>query len=240
MQKKWLLFALIPTVLLLGAGCKAQDEIVNVPTPKPEAQRIVINHELEAPEHFIEVTGFGEVIADPDFATITLGVQASGDTSENASAACTERMQAVQDAAVSAEILSEDMKITGVDITVQQRETDGAVTGYTAEQTITLIVRDVSLSNGLRSALINAGASEINAITYGITDTSAAYQRALSIAMLDAYKKASAIAEASETKLGVVAQAVESPYDDNKLIGVAFESREIAVSAKVTVSYKIP
>ena len=31
-------------VLLAAAGCKSQEEIVNVPTPKPEKQTVVVNN----------------------------------------------------------------------------------------------------------------------------------------------------------------------------------------------------
>ena len=42
-------------VLLAAAGCKSQEEIVNVPTPKPERQTVVVNNEAAEAEHWIEV-----------------------------------------------------------------------------------------------------------------------------------------------------------------------------------------
>ena len=233
-------FCIAAALFLSGLGCKAQEDITNVPTPKPETQRIVINHELEAPEHTVTVSGFGEVIAAPDFATIMLGVQTTGDTAENASALCAERMQSVIDAAIGLGVRPSDVTTAGIDISTQVKESDNSIIGYTAKESITIIARNVSLANSIMSTAIDAGASEIDSITYSITDTSAAYRRALAAAMEDAASKAAAIAESSGLVLGVITAVEEAPYDDNKLIGVTFESSAIAVSAGVTVTYKIP
>ena len=56
--------------------------------------------------------------------------------------------------------------------------------------------------------------------------------------MTDAYEKASAIAEAGDVSLGAIASVVETPGED-QLVGVAFESSAIAVSAQVSVVYVI-
>lgn len=227
-------------LFLAGLGCKAPEQITYVPTPKPETQRIVINHELEAPEHTVVVAGYGEVIAAPDFATITLGVHTKGDTAENASIQCTERMQSVIDAAIGLGVRKADVSTTGIDIEAEIKEADGSIIGYTARESITIIARNVSLANSIMSTAIDTGASEIYSISYSITDASAAYRRALAAAMEDARSKADAIAEASSLTLGAIIGVEEAPYDDNKLIGVTFESSAIAVSAGVTVTYKIP
>ena len=182
-MKKMILCALTAAGMLLAIGCKAEEEIQNVPTPKPESAEIVINHELEVPEHTIMVSGHGEVIATPDFATITVGVHANGDTAENASAACSEKMQSVYDVALSLGVIKLDITMTGVDITTQQRESDGAIIGYTGAETITIVVRKVNNATNVMSGVIDAGASEIAGITYSLLDSSSAYNQALSAAM---------------------------------------------------------
>ena len=241
-QRTLIAFALCATgaMFLAGLGCKPTEEITNVPTPKAETQRIVINHELEAPEHTMTVTGYGEVIAAPDFATIMLGVQTTSDTAENASMQCAERMQSVVDAAVGLGLRRADITTTGIDIVAEIKEPEAEITGYTARESITIIARNVTLANSIMSTAIDAGASEIYSITYSITDTSSAYRRALAVAMEDASTKAAAIAESGSIVLGPIIGVEEAPYDDNKLIGVTFESSAIAVSAEVTVTYKIP
>ena len=90
MGKKLLVIICAVCLAASLAGCKAEDEIVNVPTPKIEQQTVVLEREKSAPEHYFEVTGNGEIIAAPDFATITLRVSGAGETAEEASGVCQE------------------------------------------------------------------------------------------------------------------------------------------------------
>lgn len=232
------------TALLLAlaplSGCKAQDEIINVPTPKPETQRVVINHELEAPEHLIEVHGSGEVTVPADYATIVLGVTASGETAEAASTACAEHTENVYKAAVSNGVSRLKIKNAGIDIAAQVKPSDGTTTGYTATDTITVTVDDVSLTNSILSTVIDSSACEIVSTTYSVTDVSSAYLSALALAMEDANLKAEAIAASRELNLGIIASVTEDLSGEEGVIGVTFETSEIAVPAKVTVRYLIP
>ena len=239
-MKRIAVFLAISGIFVMMIGCKPEEEIQNVPTPKPQSSEIVINHELEAPEHTVNVSGHGEVIATPDFATITVGVHATADTAENASAQCQANMQTVYDTAMSFGVAKVDASMTGIDITTQIRETDGMITGYIASETITVVVHNVKLASTVMSAIIDAGASEISGITYSLVDASGAYQQALAKAMEDAKAKADAVATAAGVKLGAVSTVVETPYNDSKLMGVTFESSQIVVSADVSVSYLIP
>lgn len=239
-MKRIVVLLAVSSIAVMLIGCKPEEEIQNVPTPKPQSAEIVVNHELEAPEHTVNVSGHGEVIATPDFATITVGVHATADTAENASAQCETNMQKVYDTAMSFGVAKVDASMTGIDITAQLREADGAVTGYVASETITVVVRNVKIASTVMSTIIDAGASEISGITYSLVDASSAYQQALAKAMEDAKAKADAVAIAAGVKLGDVASVVETPYNDSKLMGVTFESSQIIVSADVSVSYLIP
>lgn len=223
---------------LLG-GCKAQEEITNVPTPKPEKQTVVINHELEAPEHYIEVIGNGEIIASPDFATIQLGVTAAGETAEAASAACQEQTGKAAEAASSLEIRRQDISQRGVEIAPKQKEGTTTVTHYEATDVVTVVVRRVAQSETILTTLMDAGEFEFLGITYSITESSEAYRMALAAATQDALAKATMLAEATEVQLGQVIGIVETAYDDSALIGENFESSAIAVSAQITVRYRI-
>lgn len=239
MKKASIILIALVCILLVCAGCKAEDDIKPIITPRPNAPEVVVNHELVPPEHIIEVNGYGEVIATPDYATIMLGVQGTGETAEQASALCGENLQSAIDSIVALGVRTEDITTAGISITANTRESDGAVLGYVAADTITIIARDVAGANSLMSTVIDAGASDIHGITYSLTDAGPAYQAALEAAMADALTKATVLSTAGGVELGTVIGVTESPHDESKLIGVDFESSAIAVSAGVTVQYRI-
>ena len=223
---------------LACTACKAEDDITPGPTAQPDQPDVYVNNELVADEHTIAVVGSGVVIAAPDFSTITIVVQGSGATSEEAALKCEELVQQVNEIAAAQNVLPKDITATGATLSTHQRESDGAITGYVATDTITITLTDVSQVNIVLSPIIDAGITESYEATYSLTDASAAYAEALAAAMTDAYEKASAIAEAGDVTLGAIASVVETPGED-QLVGVAFESSAIAVSAQVSVVYVI-
>lgn len=239
MKKRMLAALLTATLMTLLFGCKAAEEIKPAPTPKAASPEVVVNHELVPNEHVITVTGYGEVIADPDYATLTLGVQGTADTAEQASVLCEENLKSVYEVATSIGVPRTEMKDAGITITAQQRESDGVITGYLAAAAITIIATDVRDANSIMSGIVDASVGELKSITYSITDTTAAYKNALIAAMDDALKKAETLAEAGGVTLGDVIGVEETPGNDNEIVGVDFESSAIAVPARVTVEYRI-
>lgn len=239
MKLKWVALLAVLSAIFVVAGCKAEEEIVPGPTPKPATPQVIVNHELVPNEHIITVSGRGEVIVAPDFATLTLSVQGASETAEQANATCEENLNSVYDVALSLGVVRGDMTDTGISITAQQRETDDAITGYVATATLTIVAHDLTTANSVMSGIIDSSAGELKSITYGITDASAAYQEALLAAMDDARLKAASIAGAAGVALGAVVGVEESSSDDSTLVGVDFETSSIAVPARVTVSFLI-
>ncbi len=233
------LLAAAVLLLLGGLGCKAQEEITYVPTPKPASDRVIIEHVTEAPDHSVSVNGYGEVLAKPDFASISLAAVTSAETAEGASALCADMVDRLFELAVTNGISQRDVTIQGIDLTPVLGTDANSITGYIATQPILLTVRNVDTATALRSAAIDAGAKETSAITYSITDTSAAYLSALSLALSDAESKALTIAETSGVRLGAIIGVTEGNKPDNSLIGVTFASSAIVVSADVVVLYDI-
>ena len=229
------------TVLAL-CGCKAQEEIQNAPTPKPSTtsstSTVILKQDFPEEEHTIVVSGAGEVNAKPDFATIRLGVTASGETAEEASTLCSERLSAIREAAIGLRVSTADITTTGIEMETKLNELEEIV-GYTAKDTVTLIVRRVDDIQNILPKLTDAGATRIDTVTYSITEASAAYKEALAAAMRDAAEKAEVIATEGGVTVKRVIGVTEEPYDESKIVGVDFESSSIAVKAGVTVTYLI-
>lgn len=232
--------AIMAAAVLLAAGCKAQEEIVNVPTPKPEAQQVVIENKQDEPQHTITVHGAGDVAVPADYATIVLGVRGAAETAEAATLACTEDMDAVLTSAKELGVTEESIKAGAVDIAPEINEPDGATVGYLATQTVTLTADNAQLSGGVLSAIVDSSVADLVSVTYGLRDASGAYLEALAVAMADASARAAAIAEASNVRLGAVVGVVEDVSADSDVAGKVYDKSEIAVPAGVTVTYRIP
>ena len=239
MRKKLLVIICACCLAASLAGCKAEEEIVNVPTPKIEQQTVVLEREKSAPEHYFEVTGNGEIIAVPDFATITLRVSGAGETAEEASAVCQGEAQKLIGAVISLHILKHNIQQRGMEIVPVTDETGKSPSSYLATDVIILTITQVGRTEQIIASLVDAGDNELISVTYSITESSEAYRNALSAAIDDARGKAETLADKTDVRLGDVIGIVETAFDETKLIGVAFESSAIAVNAQVTVRYKI-
>ena len=234
---------MIVTVLALAlalplAGCKEEGDIVPGPTAKPEQPNVIVNNEAATPERAIVVNGMGEVIAAPDFATIIIVSMGTSATSEEAAANCEAVTEKVKEIASAQGVLSKNLTTSGVTLSSNTRESDGAITGYVARDTITIIENDVSRVNTILSPIIDARITESYEVTYSLLDASAAYTSALAAAMADAKEKADAIAAAGGVTVGSILAVSETPIE-SQLAGVAFKSSSIAVDAAITVTYQI-
>ena len=230
--------AFVTLIVFSFAACKEESDIVPGPTAKPEQPDVIVNNEAVEPDHTIVVNGHGEVTAEPDFATINIVTAGASATSEEAASLCEALTQQVKEIAAAQNVLPKDLTVTGVTLSSTIRESDGAVTGYTARQTITIIEDDISKVNTILSPIIDARITENYEVTYSLTDASSAYAEALAAAVADAKEKATAIALASNVSLDAVLLVTEAPLE-NQLVGVAFKSSSIAVVANLAVTYSI-
>ncbi|NCB29578.1 MAG: DUF541 domain-containing protein, partial [Clostridia bacterium] len=170
---------LVTLIVFSFAACKEESEIVPGPTAKPEQPNVIVNNEAVEPDHTIVVNGHGEVTAEPDFATINIVTAGASATSEEAASLCEALTQQVKEIAAAQNVLPKDLTVTGVTLSSTTRESDGAVTGYTARQTITIIEDDISKVNTILSPIIDARITESYEVTYSLTDASSAYAEAL-------------------------------------------------------------
>lgn len=227
--------------LLLMASltaCKEEGDITPGPTAKPEQPTVIVNNQAPEEDHTIAVSGYGVVIVEPDLATIHIVTAGSSATSEEAAALCATATQQVREMAGAQNVLTRNLTATGVTLSTTTRESDGAVIGYTARQTITIIESDISRVNTILSPIIDAKILESYEVTYSLLDASAAYAGALAAAVADAKEKAEAIAEAGGVFLASLLSVTEAPVE-NQLVGVAFKSSSIAVEANLTVTYAV-
>ena len=78
--------ALALVMMFAFAACKEEGDITPGPTAKPEQPTVIVNNEAKQREHYIVVGGYGEVIVEPDFSTISIVSMGESATSEEAAA----------------------------------------------------------------------------------------------------------------------------------------------------------
>lgn len=229
---------LIGILMFSLTACKEEGDITPGPTAMPEQPSVIVNNEALPPEHTIVVSGYGVVTVEPDFATISIVTAGVSNTSEEAATLCETATQLVKDTAGAQSVLAKNVTTSGVTISTTTRESDGAITGYTARQTVTIREENVSRVNTILSPIIDARIIESYEVTYSLLDASAAYSDALAAAVADAKEKAEAIAKAGNVTLNAMLEVTEAPVE-NQLVGVVFKSSSIAVEANLTVTFSV-
>jgi uncharacterized protein YggE len=125
----------------------------------------------------LNLSAYGETRAEPDMATINLGVMTEGRTAAEAMAANARQMTAVVASLKKAGIAEKDIQTSGLNLSPQYRyEQNQApiLTGYQASNQVTIRVLDLKTLGAAVDATVAAGANQINGIAFGLLDPTAA------------------------------------------------------------------
>ena len=168
-----------------------------------------------APGRTITVISVGEARAEPDIAFVGAGVQADGATPREALSAVNDRMTGVLNALRAAGIAPADIQTSGLNLfTLNGPPEPGSgspprVTGYRASNTVNVIIRDVNRVETIVEVLLDAGATNLNGLRFGVADEEGLHARALADAVQKARPLAEATARAAGVTLGQVASIAE-------------------------------
>lgn len=158
----------------------------------------------------INLNAFGEVKRAPDMATLNAGVQSEGKTADAAMLDNRARMGRVFAALKAAGIADKDIQTSGLNLNPQWSYEQGKkprILGYTASNTVTVIVRDLTRVGAALDAIVDAGSNTINGVSFGLSNPEAA---------MDAARKAAA--EAFKHKAEVYAAGLG--YRIGRLVNV--------------------
>jgi uncharacterized protein YggE len=204
----------------------------------------------------IEVSGTGESRATPDIAHLSLEVETHAPTAEECSsknAALAQKVvQQLKDKlAGKGTVLTGDYSLNPEynEPGPRQRPT---ITGYTAQNTITVETTELSLLGSLIDGAISSGANRINYLNFGLRDDTKARQDAIANASKDAQAQAQALATSLNVKLKRVVKATtipeRSPIMPMARVGMMaasanaptpIEASQITVSATVSLTFEI-
>jgi len=164
----------------------------------------------------ISVSGEGTVEAQPDRATISVGVvtqekNPSAVQSSNARAA-----SSVINSIVALGIERRNISTGNYSFNPVYRHTDNGkriLEGYEATNSVTIIVDDLSLVGKIIDAALSHGANRVNSLNFGLRDKAAYQDQALRLAVLDAKRKAEvAVAALGKSILSVRSVSINSSH----------------------------
>lgn len=203
----------------------------------------------------ISVTGEGRALAEPDMATVTLGVQTEADTAAAAMAENSARLASVIERLKSAGIEPRDIQTSGLSLgpRYDYSRSDGTpptLIGYTAANMVTVRVRALDRVGGVLDAVVSDGANTLNGLAFGLADDRALRDAARRAAVADAAAKAALYAEAAGVTLGRLTSiseaggsmppmpmAMEAGFA--KAADVPVAPGELAITASVSMVYEI-
>ncbi len=150
--------------------------------------------DIPAAGTLLEVSAQGRTTRVPDVATIRAGVVADAPTAAAALAEQARRMAGVLAALKRAGVAPRDIATANVGLNPQYKYQDGQapqVTGYQANNSVSVRFRDIARSGAILDALVASGANQINGPDLSIDKPEAA----LDEARVDAVKRARARAD---------------------------------------------
>jgi uncharacterized protein YggE len=123
------------------------------------------------------LSAYGETRIAPDMASINLGVIGEAPTAAAALAANSTKMNRVMAALKKAGIAARDIQTSGLNLNPQyvyQQNEPAKLTGYQASSQVTVTVHDLARLGSAVDATVGAGADQVNGISFGLDDPSAA------------------------------------------------------------------
>ena len=148
----------------------------------------------------LNLSAFGEVKVAPDMAMINLGVLTEAPTAAAAMQANAQKMTQVIATLKKAGIAERDIQTSNLNLNPQYvyvQNEQPKLTGYQASNQVTITVRDLKKLGAAVDASVNAGANQVQGISFGLTDATEAENEARRKAVKALSDKASLYAQAT-------------------------------------------
>ena len=164
---------------------------------------------IAADSTLLQVSAHAEARRVPDVATISSGVVTQAADANAAMRDNAVQMDKVMKAIRVAGIAERDIQTSGINVNPQYRYAENqppTITGYQANNTVSLKVRDIARLGHVLDALVASGANQINGPSFEVDQPDAAYDEARRAAL----EKAQARAEMYAKTLGLRVRRIVS------------------------------
>jgi len=155
----------------------------------------------------VSVNGVGRVKAEPDVADISLGVTKQGKEAAEAANKAAEAMDSMVTALLDMGVDENDIQTTNLSLSPRyDRNKDPApIVAWEANNMVSVTIRDIDSVGAVVDAATDAGATNVNGISFRVEDPTEAEAAARSAAVADAKAKADQLAaDAGVTITGIV------------------------------------
>lgn len=156
----------------------------------------------------ITVSGTGSVSVKPNRADFQFGVVTQGATAAAALEANALLADKVIAALKAAGVASDDLQTESISIS-PSTNAKGAITGYSASNSVSAKLRDLGKVGAVIDAAVAAGANAVYGPNLTVDDPASAYRNALTAAVADARPKAQTLATAAGRPLGRILSITE-------------------------------
>jgi hypothetical protein len=177
------------------SGCNAQ------------SQGVSTDADLSSTRASISVTGFGEAVGEPDMASVELGVESEADDVATAIDLSNETVERVTQALIDAGLAASDIQSTHFN--VWREEGFDRLTGqptdettFHVDSTVRIKVRDIDQISSMIQTGLDAGATNVFGLTFGIDDSAELEAEARLQALEDAEDRAQQLANTLGMTLG--------------------------------------
>jgi hypothetical protein len=204
----------------------------------------------------IEVTGNGEAHVTPDVASLNLAIETHAPTAQQSAGQNASLAQKVVDA-LTKKLQGKGKVWTGgyslyPEYNEPRPNEKPVVTGYRADNSITVETGEIGMLGGLIDTAIEAGANRINFLNFKLRDERQARSQAIALAAKDAQTQAASLAKSLGVTLGPVVKA--TTVGENQPIPMArfaaatvgamgaptpVQPNEVTVPATVSITYQI-
>jgi uncharacterized protein len=207
--------------------------------------------QVPPPPPLIVVSGSAQVEAQPDQATVRLGVvrqaSAAQAAQEQANAASREILAAIGKLGVP----PQKIQTSRLTLTPNYRGDPPKIVAYSASNIISIELDDLTRVGPVIDAGLTAGGNQLEGVRFRLKNDTAVRERALRDAVMEARRKAEVIAEALGVRLAGVQEVSESGVSITERGQVQFARAaalaadtpvspgELDVNANVTVRYRI-
>ena len=164
----------------------------------------------------ISVSGEGVVEAQPDRATISVGVVTRAKNPSEVQSANARTATSVINSIVALGIERKNISTGNYNFSPTYRRYDNGrseIDGYEASNSVTVIVDDLNLVGRIIDAALSHGANRVDSLNFGLRNKNSYQDEALRLAILDAKHKAEIAAAALGKRiLGVYSVSINSSY----------------------------
>jgi uncharacterized protein YggE len=213
----------------------------------------------------LTLNGIGKVKADPDMATISIGVDVTGAEAADAQKENSEIMDKViaalkekgledRDIQTQNYYMNKQYDYSNYDEMGQPKEI-----GYQVSHTLDVTVTEIDRIGEILDAAVEAGANQTYGVNFTVANQEEYYLEALTLALENAQLKAEALAKVLKVEISAPSQVNESGYQDvypvyrdagaymnystaaNQAISAdstAMATGKVEISANVTVTYE--